>query len=74
VRASVRASVRPSELVRAVTLKVIVAFSYNFVKMFIMMSRRVAYKTHDSTSKVKVTLRGQRSKMCSLCLVWAITS
>ena len=69
-----RPCVRPSDLVRAVTSKVIVAFSYNLVKMFIIMSRRVAYKTHDSMSKVKVTLRGQRSKMCNLCLVQAITS
>ena len=38
---------------------VIVVFLYNFVKMFIMMSRRVTYKTHDSMSKVKVTLGGQ---------------
>ena len=74
MRACVRQCVRPSDLVRAVTSKVIVAFSYNLVKMFIMMSRRVAYKTHDSMSKVKVTLGGQRSKMCNLCLVRAITS
>ena len=53
---------RPSELVRAVTSKVIVVFSYNFVKMFIMMSRRVAYKTHDSMSKVKVTLKRSKVK------------
>ena len=65
---------RPSELVRAVTSKVIVVFSYNFVKMFIMMSRRVAYKTHDSMSKVKVTLRGQRSKLGHLYLVRAVSS
>ena len=49
---------RPSDLVRAVTLKVIVAFSYNWTKMFIMMSRCVVYKTHDymsrSHSEVKV--------------------
>ena len=69
-----RASVCPSDLVRAVTSKVIVAFSYNLVKMFIMMSRRVTYKAHDSMSKVKVTSRGQRSNMRNLCVVRAITS
>ena len=54
---------RPSELVRAVTSKVIVALSYNLVKMFIMMSRRVAYNTHDyvkgqgHTKRSKVKIR-----------------
>ena len=33
-----------------------------------------AYKTHDSMSKVKVTLRGQRSILCNCYLVRAITS
>ena len=70
----VRPSLRPPELVLAVSSKVTVAFSYNLVKIFIMISRRVAYKNHDSMSKVKVTLRGQRSKMFNLCLVRAITS
>ena len=47
---------------------------WNFVEMFNMLCRRVTYKTHDSMSKVKVTLRVKRSKMCNLCLVRAITS
>ena len=62
---------RLSDIVRAVTSKVIVAFSYNFVIMLII-SRRVEYKSHDSMSKV--ILRGQRSKLCNLYLVRAITS
>ena len=41
-----------SDLVWAVTSKVIVAFSYNLVKMFIMISRCDMYKTnYDSLSK-----------------------
>ena len=51
--------VRPSDLVRAVSSKVIVAFSYYLVQMFIMLCRRVAYKTYDSISKVSVAIRGQ---------------
>ena len=61
----VRACVRPSDPFRAITSKVIVAFSYKLVKMFIMMSRCVAYKTHNSMSKVNVTLRGQSWKLCN---------
>ena len=37
-----------------------------------MLSRCVAYKTHDYMSKVKVTLRGQTSELCNLYLVQAI--
>ena len=43
-------------LVRAVTSEVIVVFQYNLFKIFSMMRRRVAYKTIDSMSKVKVKL------------------
>jgi hypothetical protein len=43
------------------------------VEMFNIMSRRVTYKTHDSMSKVKVTLRGQRSKFGHFYLVRAVT-
>ena len=60
--------------VRAVTSQVIVVSSLYFLQMFTLICRRVAYKTHDSISKVKVTLRGQRSKLCNLYLVWAVTS
>ena len=52
----------PSDLVQVITSKVITAFWYNLVKIFIMISGCVAYKTHDSRSKVK---------MCNLCLVRA---
>ena len=52
VRADVRVCMRPPDLVRTVTAKVIVAFPNNLVKMFIMMSRCVVYKTNDYTSKV----------------------
>ena len=51
---SVCASVR--EIVRDITSKVIVVFPYNLVNIFIMMRRRVTYKTNDSMSKVKVTI------------------
>ena len=61
-------------LVRAVTSQVIVVSPWYLVEMFSIMSRRVAYKTHDSMSKVKVTLRGQRSKLGHLYLVRAVTS
>ena len=40
--------------------------------MFTMICRRVAYKTHDSMSKVKVTK--VKVKFCNLYLVRAITS
>ena len=39
-----------------------------------MIGRHVAYKNHDSMSKVKVILRGQRSKLGNLYLVRAVTS
>ena len=42
--------------------------------MFSIMSRPVEYKILDSMSKVKVTLRGQMSKLGHLYLVWAVTS
>ena len=41
--------------------------------MFTMLCRHVAYNIYGSMSQVKVTLRGERSKMCNLCLVRAIT-
>ena len=47
---------RKSDIVRAVTFKVIVVFPYNLVQIFTMMRRRVTYKTNDSVSKVKVTV------------------
>ena len=52
----------------------IVVSSWYMVNMFTIKCRCVAYKTHDSMSKVKVTLVGQRSIFCNLYLVWAITS
>ena len=36
------------------------------------LCRCVAYKIHDSMSKIKATLSGQRSKLCSVYLVWTI--
>ena len=61
-------------LVRAITSQVIIISSWYFVEMFTLICRRVAYKTHDSMSKVKVRFRGQSSKLCNLYLVRAITS
>ena len=61
-------------LVWAVTSQVIVVSPWYLVEMLSIMSRCVAYKTHDTMSKVKVTLRGQRSKLCNLYLVWPTTS
>lgn len=45
-------------LVRTITSKVMVAISYNLVKLLILMGRRVAHTTRGSMSKVKVTLKG----------------
>ncbi len=42
--------------------------------MFTLICRGVTYKTHDYMSKVKVTLRGQKSKLCNLYLVKPTTS
>ena len=42
--------------------------------MFIMISICVAYKTYETMSKVKVTLRSHNSKTCKFCLVRVITS
>lgn len=53
---SVRACVRQPHHLRAVSSRVVVRFT--------MMSRRSAYKTHNS---VRIRLRDQRSKFCSLC-------
>ena len=57
------------DLVRAVTLSFNGGFSNNLAQMFTMMRRRVACKTHVLSSKVKVTLRGQRSNMGIMRLV-----
>ena len=57
------------DLVRAVTLSFNGGFSNNLAQMFTMMRRRVACKTHVLSSKVKVTLRGQRSNISIMRLV-----
>ena len=59
-------------LVRPTTSRVIVVSSWFLVEIFTLICRRVTYKTYDSMSKV--TLKGQRSKFCSLYFVQAITS
>ena len=61
-------------IIRAVTSQFSIVFSKNFVKMFTIIRRRVEYKIHESMSKVKVTLRGQRSIFCNLYLVWVMSS
>ena len=75
MRACVHTSKCPSDqilIIRAVSSQIIVAFSYNLVEMFTKLSRCVMYKTDDSMSKVKVTLRGLFFLL--LYLVQAITS
>ena len=39
--------------------------------MLSMLSKYAAYKAYDSMSKVKVTGRGQMSKLCDVSLVRA---
>ena len=58
----------------AITSQVIIVSSCYLVEMFTLICRRVKYDTHDSMLKVKITLRGQRSKLCNLNLVWADSS
>ena len=48
-------------LFRAITSHVIYVSSWYFVEMFTLIYRSVTYKFQHCMSKVKVTLRGQRS-------------
>ena len=60
VRLCVHPFVHPSiQLCSGCNFTSSVISSWNLVEMFSIMSRRVTYKTHDSMSKVKVTMRGK---------------
>ena len=53
--------------VRSVNLSIIKGFWNNLPQTFTMIRQCVMRKTQIPTSKVKVTLRGQRFKRCILC-------
>ena len=62
-----------NELVRAITMWFIVRFKNHLAHVFTIIGRCVARKNYVDISKVKVTLKVQRSKMAINELVGAIT-
>ena len=60
-------------LVRSITLSFIGGFQNNLAEVFTIKRRRAERKTQVRRSKVKVTLRGQSSKMGHFFLVRSIT-
>ena len=73
VRPSVCLSVRPHFRVRSVTLSFFDGFRNYLAEMFATILRRVARKIQVRSSKVKVTLRGQRSEKGSNFRVRSVT-
>ena len=59
--------------VPVISLHFMVVFSYYLIEIFTLISRCVDNKTHDSVSKVKVTLRDQWSIFGNLYFIWTNT-
>ena len=58
----------------SITSSLIMGFQNKWAQMFTIMRRCAASISQALRSKVKVTLRGQRSNYCSEFCVWSITS